>query len=242
MARNAAFTTLRDWLDRLESTSRLARARPGVPLRFTLAAVAKRLDGRRATIFPEPDGRHSIPVVSGLTSTREWIAEALGVEEAELLKRYQESIESPIPCREVEAAPVQEEVSRDFDLARDLPIPVHNEHDNGAYVTAGLVIAANPETGDQNVSINRLQVSGPDRFGILILPRDLHRFFDAAEARGEALPVAVAIGIDPLTLLASQAIVPLNSDELEVAGAVHHESGEGAGRGGDRDRRAAASP
>ena len=53
-----------------------------------------------------------------------------------------------------------------------------------------------------------------------MLPRDLHRFYDAAEARGEALPVAVVIGVDPATLLASQAILPLNADELEVAGAL----------------------
>ena len=232
--------TLRGWLERLEASGRLARARPGIPLRFTLAALAKRLDGRQATYFPEPganadgdgdgvgDGeegrRHPIPVVSGLVSARPWIAEALGTDEAGLLDRYQRAIESPLPCREVDdraQAPVQEEVVRDVDLERDLPIPVHNEHDAGPYVTAGLVIAANPETGGRNVSINRLQVIGPDRLGILMLPRDLHRFYDAAEARGEALPVAVAIGVDPATLLASQAIVPLDSDELEVAGALH---------------------
>ena len=220
--RKARVPTLRDWLGRLEESGRLARARPGIPLRFTLAAVAKRLDGRRATWFPEPDGRHSIPVVSGLVSARSWIAEALGTDEAGLLERYQQAIESPLPGRETDRAPIQEEVvRRGIDLERDLPIPVHNEHDSGAYITAGLVIAANPETGDRNVSINRLQVSGPDRLGILMLPRDLHRFYDAAEARGEALPVAVVIGVDPATLLASQAIVPLNTDELGVAGALH---------------------
>ena len=216
--------TLRDWLARLDSSGRLARARPGIPLRFTLAALAKRLDGRQATFFPEPGGdgrRHRIPVVSGLVSARAWIAEALGADEADLLHTYQRAIESPLPCREVALAPAQEEVVRDVDLERDLPIPTHNEHDSGAYVTAGLVIAANPETGAQNVSINRLQVSGPDRLGILMLPRDLHRFYDAAEGRGQALPVAVAIGVDPATLLASQAILPLDTDELEVAGALH---------------------
>ena len=220
--RNAPAPTLRGWLERLDESGRLARARPGIPLRFTLAALAKRLDGRRATYFPEPDGRHSIPVVSGLVSTRSWIAEALGTDEAGLLEGYQRAIEAPVPCREVDPAqaPVREEILREVDLARDLPIPVHNEHDAGPYITAGLVIAANPETGDQNVSINRLQVSGPDRLGILMLPRDLHRFYDAAEARGEALPVAVVIGVDPATLLASQAILPLNADELEVAGAL----------------------
>ena len=246
--------SLRGWLKRLEESGRLARARPGIPLRYTLAALAKRLDGERATFFPEPDGRHRTPVVSGLVAARSWIAEALATDEAGLLHHYQRAIESPLPCREVDRgrAPAQEEVAREVDLERDLPIPVHNEHDAGPYITAGLVIAANPETGDQNVSINRLQVTGPGRLGILMLPRDLHRFYDAAEARGEALPVAVVIGVDPATLLASQAILPLNADELEVAGgaaggsasrgAVRHEPGAGPGRRRDRDRGPSPSP
>jgi len=222
VASNAAFTSLRAWLERLEASGRLSRAKPGVPLRFTLAALAKRLDGSRATWFPEPGG-HRVPVFSGIVSDRAWIAEAMGVEPGAVLGRFQDAIEAPLEPREVPRAeaPVQQLVSTEVDLVRDLPIPTHNEHDAGAYITAGLVIAANPETGVQNVSINRLQVSGPDRLGVLVLPRDLHRFHDAAEARGEALPVAVVIGVDPLTLLASQAIVPLDFDELGVAGALH---------------------
>ena len=41
-----------------------------------------------------------------------------------------------------------------------------------------------------------------------------------AEAAGQPLDVAIVIGVDPLTLLASQAIVPIDHDELEIAGAL----------------------
>ena len=216
----AAVTSLRDWLERMDVNGRLARAKPGIPLEYTLAAIAKRLDGDKAVLFPEPDG-HPISVISGIVSRREWIAEAMGADEDSLLDRFRDAVLNPLPWAEVAGAPVQEVVHReDIDLKTALPIPTHNEHDNGAYITAGLVIARNPETGDQNVSINRLQVSGPDKLGILILPRDLHRFYDAAETKGEALPVAIVIGVDPMTLLASQAILPINHDELMVAGAL----------------------
>lgn len=222
MSTNTAFSTLRGWLENLENSGRMARAKPGVPLEFTLAAIAKRLDGKKATWFPEPGG-HDVPVISGIVSDRGWIAEAMGVGPDAVLERFQHAIEQPLPWREVPSsdAPVHQVVERNVDLTTALPIPTHNEHDNGAYITAGLVIARNPATGAQNVSINRLQISGPDRMGILILPRDLHRFYDAAEVEDQALPVAVAIGVDPLTLLASQAIVPIDFDELHVAGALH---------------------
>ena len=67
------------------------------------------------------------------------------------------------------------------DLAQLLPLPTHNEHDSGPYITAGLMIARNPRTGKQNVSIHRCQLSGPNRLGVLLLPRHTHMFFEMAE-------------------------------------------------------------
>ena len=214
-------TTLRDWLDRLADTDRLAVIRPGIALRHALAAVSKRLDGEKATFFPQPDG-HAIPVVSGLLGDRSWMAEAMGVSGAEVVSRFRTAAQNPIPWTQVPTAPVQHVVHRDgIDLTRLLPLPTHNELDSGPYITAGLIITRNPRTGVQNVSINRCQISGPDRIGILILPRHTHMFYEMAEQAGEPLEVAIVIGADPLTLLASQAIVPVDHDELEIAGALH---------------------
>lgn len=219
----APHTDLRRWLQHLQQTGRLAVAREGVRLEHELAAVAKRFDGRQATWFPRPDG-HAVPVVSGFMSRRDWIAEAMGVSEAGLLERFRDAAASPLRCETVAQAeaPCQQVVHRgNIDVRALLPIPTHSEHDNGPYITAGLVIARNPRTGVQNVSINRIQVHAPDRMAILMLPRHLWAFYKDAEARGEALDVAVVIGVDPLTLLASQAIGPIDWDELEVAGALH---------------------
>ncbi|MGO8920307.1 MAG: UbiD family decarboxylase [Stellaceae bacterium] len=218
-ARNAPAPSLRDWLDHLAARDLLAVARPGVGLRFELAAIAKRLDGVKATLFPAPDG-HAVPVVSGLVSNRDWIAEAMGVSPREVLQRFLDAALNPLPWREVASAPVQERVHRDVDLAALLPLPTHNELDSGPYITAGLLIARNPQSGVQNVAIHRLQLSGPRRLGALLLPRHTNLYFDAAEAAGEALEVAIVIGVDPLTLLASQAVVPVDHDELEIAGAL----------------------
>jgi len=212
--------SLRDWLDHLAARERLVVTKPGTSLRFELAAIAKRLDGLRATLFPRPDG-HPIPVVSGLVSDRGWMAEAMGVEPAEVLTRFQDATLNPIAWRETASAPAQEVVHREIDLARLLPLPVHNEHDSGPYVTAGLMITRNPRTGKQNVSIHRCQLSGPNRLGVLLLPRHAHMFFEMAEQGGRPLEAAIVVGIDPLTLLASQAIAAIDVDELEIAGALH---------------------
>ena len=211
--------TLRDWLDHLAARDRLAVIKPNANLRFEVAAYAKRLDGQRATMFPKPGG-HPMPVVSGLISDRGWMAEAMGVEPADVVTRFQEASLNPIPWQETKSAPAQEMVHREVDLVRQLPLPTHNEHDGGPYISAGLMIVRNPKTGKQNVSIHRCQLTGPNRLGVLLLPRHTHVFFDMAEQSGQPLDAAIVVGVDPLTLLASQAIAPLDFDELEIAGAL----------------------
>ncbi|MGC5628161.1 UbiD family decarboxylase [Georgenia sp. Z1344] len=210
---------LRGWLDHLAGTDRLSVTRTGLGLRHEVAAVANRLDGTSASLFPHPDG-HPGSVVSGLLSQRSWMAEALGVDEGSLVRTFEEACLSPVPWAEVADAPVQEVVHDDVDLEQILPIPTHNEHDSGSYITAGLLISRQRSTGAQNVSIHRLQVSGPDRLGALLLPRHTLRFFEERENDDEDLDIAVVVGVDPLTLMSSQAIVPLGQDELEISGAL----------------------
>lgn len=213
---------LRGWLNRLIETGRLARAKPGLALRFGVAGLANRLDGHQALVAPAPKGCAGGTVISGLLSRREWMAEALGLAPEELLPEFQKAAATPLPCCEVPQARCQEVVHEGdaVDLTQLLPIPTHNEHDSGAYITAGLFICRNPRTGVQNVAIHRLQVSGPRELGALLLPRHSLSFFKAAEEAGDDLEVAIVIGASPACLLASQAIVPIDVDELGIAGAL----------------------
>ncbi len=210
---------LRDWLDRLDLTERLTVLKPGADLHFELAGIANRLDGRQASYFPKPGG-NDVGVVSGLISNRAWMAEALGVAEDMLVPAFQDAIANPLPTVTIENASCQEVVHDDPDLEKLLPIPTHNEHDSGAYITAGLAITKNPKTGVQNVAIHRLQVSGPKELGVLLLPRHTLAFFESVEKDGGDLDIAIVVGARPATLLASQAVMPIDFDELEIAGAL----------------------
>jgi 2,5-furandicarboxylate decarboxylase 1 len=214
-----AHPDLRGWLQRLVATDRLVVARDGVSLIDELAAVAKKLELERTVLFPRP-GQHSIPVVANLFADRRWIADSLGIPTGELLSRFQDAVRHPLPWVEVTAAPVHDVIHCEINLLQQLPIPKHNEHDSGPYITAALLIARNPKTGVQNVSIHRCQVSGPDRIGVLLLPRHTRHYFRMAEEAGEALEIALVIGVHPACILASQAIAALDDDEMEIAGAL----------------------
>jgi 2,5-furandicarboxylate decarboxylase 1 len=219
MVGHNAVTDLRGWLTELESSGRLAVAREGVSLIDELAAISKVLELERAVVFPAPSG-HAIPVVANLFADRGWVAESIGVSSDQLLTRFQEAVRHPLPWVEIANGPAQDVVHRDIDLLKLLPIPKHNELDSGPYITAGLLIARNPRTGIQNVAIHRCQISGPDRIGILLLPRHTLHYFRLAEEAGDALEIALVIGVHPVCLLASQAIAALDEDEMAIAGAL----------------------
>lgn len=210
---------LRSWLRYLAACGRLAVARDGVSLVHELAAVARRTEHQSAVLFPRPGG-HRIPVVANLLAGRSWMADALGVPEAELLSRFQQAVREPLPWREVARGPAQEVEHGSVDLNTLLPIPTHNEHDSGPYITAGLLIARNPRTGVQNVAIHRCQISGSNRIGVLLLPRHTQAYYRLAEEAGDALEIAIVIGVHPVCLLASQAIAALDEDEMAIAGAM----------------------
>jgi 2,5-furandicarboxylate decarboxylase 1 len=211
---------LREWLSQLDRTGRLAVARPGIGLNHELAAVAKRLEHDKAVLFPSPEG-HAVPVVANLLADRRWVAESLGVDMDGLVSRYKDAVRDPLPWVEVADGPVRQVVHRDVDILKQLPVPTHNELDSGPYIAAGLMISRNPETGVQNVSIHRCQISGRNRIGVLLLPRHTFAYSQAAQAMGQDLEIAIVIGTDPASLLASQAVVPLDFDEMEIAGALH---------------------
>jgi 2,5-furandicarboxylate decarboxylase 1 len=216
--------SFRTWLEYLQATERLAVIDREVSLDYEVAGVAKKLDGSKAAYFTKA-GDYDIPVVSGICSTREQFAEALETDQYSVILRFTEAAADPKECRFIKnrEAPVKENIIlQNIDLSA-FPIPVHHELDSGNYITAGLFIVRDPITRKQNVSIHRLQISGKDRLGVLLLPRHTHHLYKQAEEAGRPLECAIAIGVDPITLLASQASTPFGVDELEIASSLRGE-------------------
>ena len=213
--------TFRGWIDFLESKDLLVRIKKAVSAKYQLAGLTKKLDGQKAVLFEKIDG-FQIPAVSNLCFSRECFCWVTETRKTDLIEFISKAIEEPTPCSYSDNAPFMENVVRgDTELLKDLPIPIYHEHDAGNYITGGLVIAKDPETGKRNMSIHRLQILGNNTLGILMLPRHLKLCYEKSKALGRPLEIAIAIGVDPLTLLSSQAILPFGADELEVANSLH---------------------
>src|SRR6185436_19578909 len=126
----------------------------------------------------------------------------------------------------VSKAPVHEKVykGKDFDLGKLLPILRHTDGDSGRFITAGIVIVQDPETGVYNASYHRLQLIGPQRTAIkLDYGRRLRAAFERAQKMKKPLPIAVCIGTDLVvhyTAATMGAQMPESADELAVAGGL----------------------
>jgi 4-hydroxy-3-polyprenylbenzoate decarboxylase len=91
--------------------------------------------------------------------------------------------------------------------------------DGGRFVTFGLVLTEHPETRGRNLGIYRMHIYDPRTTGMhWQIGKGGGFHYHRAERRGQGLEVAVAVGADPATLLASVAPLPEGIDELAFAG------------------------
>lgn len=217
------FRDLREFVVFLENKKELSRIKKPVDPRFEIAAyIRKTSDCKGPAILFEHVRGHDIPVLGGVFATRGRALLALESNPGNYVEKFQFALGRLLPPRLVETGPCQEVIHRgkDVDLTL-LPIPVFAERDPGPFITLGLVISKDPETGQKNTSIYRLQLKGRNRLGILA--QQLTRQLAKAEARGKGLPIAIAIGTDPILPLATQWMAPYGTDELELAGGLRGE-------------------
>jgi UbiD family decarboxylase len=217
------FRDLREFIAHLEDQKELRRIRKPVDTKYEIAAyIRKTSDVKGPALLFENVNESKIPVLGGVFATRKRGLLALETSEKEYGEKFHQALEHLIPPRRISSGPCKEVIlkSEDADLSR-FPIPIFSQNDSGPFITAGLVISKDPESARSNTSIYRLQVHGSRRLGVKA--QQLHRQLRKAEAKGEPLPVAIAIGTDPALMLASQWDAPYGVDELELAGALRAE-------------------
>ncbi len=215
------YADLRSFLGSLGSD--LLRIESPLDPRFEVAATLAALQTRGQVVQCERiQGYPNCRVVGNLFATRRLAAHALGCAEADLISTYLARSAQRVPPRAAREAPVQAVVARTpADLSAILPLLTHYERDGGPFLTCGMVLARDPVTGQRGMGIHRMMWKGGRRFGIFLANPPLSQFLAHAEARGAPLEVAVALGVDPATLIAAVVKTgPQGPDKMEIAGAL----------------------
>lgn len=205
----------------------VVRVREPVSTEHDVMALVLEYERRRrypVLLFEQVQG-HDIPIVCNVLASRRGLAFALGVPESALAVEYARRIKETIKPVVRAEAPFHRRVlaGGEVDLGR-LPIPTYFPGDAGRYLTAGMLVARDPETGVETEGYHRFQVKGRDRMGVSLHSR--RRMFEyqrRAEARGERLPCAVVLGLHPLVSMGSLAYPPADVGKFQVVGGLFGE-------------------
>ncbi len=218
--------SVRDFVAAYEQASPGEVVRVTEPVSTEHEVMALVLEYERRRRFPilllENVRGFDMPIVCNVVASRRALAFALGVPEARLALEYARRIKDPIKPVVAADAPFHRHVvtGPDLDLGR-LPIPTYFPGDAGRYLTAGMLVARDPETGVETEGYHRFQLKGRDRMGVSLHSR--RRMFEyqrRAEARGRPLPCAIALGLHPLVSMGSLAYPPPDVGKFEVVGGL----------------------
>ncbi|MFQ5914378.1 MAG: UbiD family decarboxylase [Nitrospinota bacterium] len=217
---------LRGFLQEIQARDKgeLIRVKREIARDFEMTALVAKLEAehRVPVLFFEKVQGADFPVVVNCFASRSRIAAGLGIPSKELLDRYREAVEHPIPPEDAHSAPVQEVVIENdaVDLNR-LPLMRYHDTDAAPYLTAGIVFAKDPDSGEYNLSFNRMMLKDRNRFGVFMtVGKHLHEIYSRTEERGEALPIAISLGNHPAWALGALYIGPYQVDELGVIGGL----------------------
>jgi UbiD family decarboxylase len=185
--------SMRGLLSALEADGALHRVGRAIDPRFEIASVLSLRDRGPAQLFENIAG-HAMSVIGNLFNSRERFARGLGVAGSELDAFCLSALRNPVKPVLVEDAPVQQVVhSEAIDIGRLLPVPHWFEKEGAPYITAGVIVARDPETGRRNVSIARLRLEGGNRLMAGIAKNHhLAIIAEKARARGQDLEIAAA--------------------------------------------------
>src|SRR5216684_9352734 len=208
----------RQFLDRLRQAGELIDLHQPVDIRH----ISTLVDQAKTALFFHNVIGYDMPVVSGITRSRERATMALGCDTyGEIEHKLKAAIDNPIPPTYVKSSPAREItlVDDEVDLYR-LPIPMSSIYDGGPMITAGVVIARDPELGI-NSGIYRFIVKEKSLTGIdIVTPNNMRMFAQRAYERGQPLPISISIGTHPIEITGSGYRAPLGVDEMAIAGGL----------------------
>jgi 4-hydroxy-3-polyprenylbenzoate decarboxylase len=241
------YTDLKEFIAALSDAGELRRVTVPVDPTLELSEIVTRTvrAGGPALLFERPT-RGGMPVAINLFGTHRRMAMALGVNSVDEIGDRIGGLVKPelpvgwagirdglgkllqlksVPPKKVRTAPCQEIVYKghEVDLERLPGLQVWPD-DGGIFHNYGLTHTKDPETGKRNLGLYRLQQHGPTTLGMhWQIHKDSTAHHALAERRGERLPVAVAIGCDPVVSYAASAPLPGDIDEYLFAGFLRGE-------------------
>lgn len=241
-----AYKNLQHFISTLEAAGELIRIKAFVDPRLEMAEITDRIsktkDGGKALLF-ENTG-YKFPVLMNAYGSEKRMCLALGIQHLDdiakeiealfkLLTKPKENIldklsllpklgqfASWMPKVKSGRGECQEVVMMQPDLTK-LPIITCWPKDGGPFITLPIIHTKDPVSGSRNVGMYRMQLFGPTLTGMHWHKHKVSaKHFNEYKKSGKRMPVAVALGGDPVYAYSATAPLPENVDEYMLAGFI----------------------
>ena len=217
------FADFREFLQALRDHGELVDIDRPVALKFEVGKAMRKSASTQGPALLFKQNGTAFPLVGGVYNSRAKALIALESSEDKVFQRVLEGLERRIKPVHVDKAPVHQNVVEGdkVDLAK-IPVPRYSPDDGGPYITAGIVVSRDPQTGVPDIGHYRFEVI--DGQTLTFCPMANHRLGKhVAKARAMGLKTyraAILIGVDPLIAYACPIQVPDSTDDFEVAGGL----------------------
>jgi UbiD family decarboxylase len=173
-------------------------------------------------LFSAIEGYPGWGVAANLFAARASVSAVIGCSPSELTQALAARLASPIAPVFVDHGPAQEVVLSGADATLDaVPLVTHHEGDAAPYISMGVTVCRDPDTGKRNVGIYRyMRQSATALVPSLTSNANIADIFRRSEERGQPLEIAILPGVHPLIALAAAYNAPIGADEYGVAGAL----------------------
>lgn len=215
---------LRSTLSKLEDMGKLLVSDKEVDAKYEMGGVLKHFNNRMPMLFNNVKG-HTMKSAGALFGDRDIMFNLLNMTREDRMFKFMDAISNPKPYKVVNNGPVKENIiNRNIDLGRRLPINKFHGKDSSEFITAGVMVVKDPDTGKYHTSIRRLQLNGRDELSALIASSKLTNDFLDLEKHNKPLEVAIVLGYDAQFLMASQiSAATYGVDKFEVDSALRGE-------------------
>ncbi len=174
----------------------------------------------RAVLFRNVVGS-DLPVVTNLYGSRKRLCQLIRAADGRFCKRWTELVSAVEPPSQIVAQQAQAPPDLISGTLGSLPQLRYFERDAAAYITAGVFLAHDPDSGVPNLSFHRAMVINDRELRVRLgSSHDLTDYHARAEARNEPLEAAILIGPEPPVFLAAAASLPKEENELATAAAI----------------------
>ncbi|MBI4322116.1 MAG: UbiD family decarboxylase [Chloroflexi bacterium] len=212
---------MRTWINQLEEAGELLHLkRPVSPLTEMGALMYECRD--KALLFERLTGFPGWRGIGQAPATPRQAAIAFDTTLDQVVPTFAGKLNQRVAPEMVATGPVKEVILKGEDVdVRKLPAHKAGVKDAAPFITAGMCITKDPDTGIRNMSIHRLQIKERNRTGFLgIVGRHTYLNYRKYELKNEPMPIAVCIGHHPLYYFAATTTGPYEMDEIELAGAL----------------------